>query len=254
MAGKHYDVYVLGDVETSKHLGTLTEKAAEAGAVVSRTFAFPTGCAAAHDDLTEVDAVVEALGTAIATRTPLWLPYWFHDICREEHLRRISLTLQRHGLDLLLGPHLEPLPVHGGISEIDAALRNEVRAVYALDDAAMAAVGVRSLMAELEAGLDPAEEPFDPLDDIEPEPWYFNTAEVAAALGKSSDWVSRGLRLRLFAYPDGSPVVPLGSGKGGRRRFTTAMLRAIAWSSYRRGTLEPQQLVEVLADLVPFEQ
>ena len=245
-----YDVYVLGDIETSKRMDRLSEKAAEAGAVITGTFAFPAGAAAEHDDLSEVDAVVEALGTAIATRTPVWLPFWFHDICREEHLRRISLTLQRHGLDLLLGPDLEPFPVDGGMNQIDAALRSEVHAVFALDDAAMASAGMHVLGAEIEAALAEAEEPYED----EPEYWQFSTAEVAALFGKSSDWVSRGLRQKAFVYADGSAVVPLGSGKGGRRRFTPAMLRAIAFSAHRRGTLDPQRLVAALAELDRLEQ
>lgn len=246
-----YDVYVLGDVETSKRMDRLSEKAAEAGAVITQAFAFPAGAAVEHDDLSEVDAVVEALGRAIATRTPLWLPFWFHDICREEHLRRISLTLQRHGLDLLLGPDLEPFPADSGMNQIDAALRNEVRAVYALDDAAMASAGIHVLGAEIEAALAVAEESYD---DTEPEQWHFSTAEVAALFGKSSDWVSRGLRQKAFVYADGSAVVPLGAGKGGRRRFTPAMLRAIAFSAHRRGTLEPQRLAEVLVELGRLER
>lgn len=248
-----FDVYVLGDVDTSKSLDMLTEKAAEHGAVIAQTFAFAEGEAAGHDDLTEVDAVVEALSHAIATRTNIWLPFWLQDLCRETHLRRLSLTLQRHGLNLLLGPHLEPCPVEGGINEIDAALRSEVRAVFALDDAALAAACIRPLGAEIEAALaqaapfDPAHEP--PFDWCEPQECHFSTAETAALLGRSSDWVSRGLREKTFVYADGSPVEPVGAGRGGRRRFTGPMVRAMAFSAYRRGTLSPTRLQEVLAEL-----
>ena len=77
-----YDVYVLGDVDTSQRLDMLAEKAAEHGAVITQTFAFAPGEAAKHDDLTDVDAVVEALGRAIATRTALWLPFWLQDLTR----------------------------------------------------------------------------------------------------------------------------------------------------------------------------
>ncbi|MEI6254405.1 MAG: hypothetical protein WCP30_16540, partial [Mycobacteriaceae bacterium] len=121
-----FDVYVLGDVDTSKRLDMLAAKAAEHGAVIAQTFAFAEGEAAEQNDLTEVDAVVEAVSRAIATRTDIWLPFWLQDLCRETHLRRLSLTLQRHGLNLLLGPQLAPCSVEGGLNEIDAAVRNEV--------------------------------------------------------------------------------------------------------------------------------
>jgi hypothetical protein len=75
------------------------------------------------------------------------------------------------------------------------------------------------------------------------------SAEAAALLGKSSDWVSRGLREKTFVYADGSPVEPVGAGRGGRRRFTGPMVRAMAFSAYRRGTLSPTRLQEVLAEL-----
>lgn len=242
-----YDVYVLGDVDTSQRMDLLAEKAAEHGAVITQTFAFASGEAAQHDELTDVEVVVEALGRAIATRTNLWLPFWLQDFCREQHLRRLGLVLQRHGLDLLIGPQLEPCPVEGGINEVDAALRNEVRAVYALDDAAMAAAGMHTLGAEIEAALARAGAQSHAVIDAEER--YFSTAEVAACFGKSREWVSRGLREKVFHYADGSEVEPHRVGNGGRRRFSVPMLRAMAWSAYRRGTLSPQQLEGVLAEL-----
>ena len=248
-----FDVYVLGDVDTSNRLDMLAAKAAEKGAVIAQTFAFAQGEAAGHDDLTEVDAVVEALSHAIATRTEIWLPFWLHDLCRESHLRRLCLALQRHGLNLLLGPQLEPCPVEGGFSEIDSALRNEVRAVFALDDAALAAAGMRVLGNEIEAALaqsarfESAQEP--PFDEREPVERHLSTADAAALLGKSPDWVSRGLREKTFVYADGSPVEPVCAGRGGRRRFSAAMVRAMAFSAYRRGTLSSTRLQEVLAEL-----
>ena len=253
-----FDVYVLGDVDTTKRMDLLTAKAAECGAVITETFAFGTGEAAAQEDLTEVDAVVEAVSRAIVTRTSIWLPFWLQDLSRETHLRRLSLTLQRHGVNLLLGPQLLPCPVEGGLNEIDAALRSEVRAVFNLDDAAMAAAGMRALCTEIETALaksapfEPAGEP--PFDECEPVQRLFSTAETAELLGKSPDWVSRGVREKTFVYADGSPVEPVGAGKGGRRRFTGAMVRAIAWSAYRRGTLSPQQLQGVLAELTRAER
>ena len=236
-----FDVLVLGDVDVDQRLDMLAQNAAEHGAVITRTFAFPTGEAAQHDDLTEVEAVVEALGHAIATRTSIWMPWWHQDLAREQHLRRMGLILQRHGLDLLIGQHLEPCPVEGGINEIDSALRNEVRAVYALDDAAMAAAGMHALGAEIEAAL--VEAGRRPAERI------FSTAEVAALLGKSASWVSRGLREKSFVYDDGSAVEPLRAVGRSALRFDSAMVRAMALSAFRRGALSAQQLEEVLESL-----
>ena len=241
-----YDVLVLGDVDVDQRLDMLAEKAAERGAVITQTFAFPTGEAAQHDDLTEVEAVIEALGRAIATRTPIWLPWWHQDLCREQHLRRLGLTMQRHGLDLLIGPNLEPCPVEGGINEIDSALRNEVRSVYALDDAAMARAGMHALGPEIEAALiDAGQRPAERI---------FSTADVAALLGKSASWVSRGLREKTFVYDDGSAVEPLRvTGRSGLR-FDAAMVRAIALSAFRRGAVSALLLEGVLAELARGER
>jgi hypothetical protein len=252
-------VLVLGDRDTAEHLDMLGLQAAAKGAVITQTFCFDPGAAVTHEELTEIEAVVAALGRAIATHTDIWLPFPVEDLRREEHFRRLSLALQRHGLNLLMGNDLVPCPVEGGYSAIDAALRAEVRAVDELDFAALASAGVRTLGIEIEMALAmpggpsaaPAEaedEDEPPYDDGAPE-MHFGTAEVAAYLGKSSDWISRGLRNRDFSYPDGSVVVPIQAGRRGRRTFTVAMMRAIAWSSYRRGTLSQPQLNAVLVRL-----
>lgn len=246
-------VYVLGDVDTSQRVDMLQVTAAQHNAVIGQTFAFAPGEASGSDDLSRVDAVVEALGRAIATHTDVWLPFWLQDFFREQHLRSLSMTLQRHGLNLLLGPDLIAYPVAGGLNEMDAALRNEIRAVFALDDAAVAAAGVQALAAEIEADLARAADAMviePPADESEsPVERRYSTAEAAALLGKSADWVSRGLRQRAFVYADGSAVEPMRPGGGGRRVFTAAMVRAIAWSAYRRGTLSPQHLEAVSAAL-----
>ena len=245
-------IYVLGDHETSARLDMLVAKAAEYGAVIGKAFAFGPGEAACADDLSTVDAVVEALGRAIAKRRPIWLPFW-QDLAREQHLRTVSLTLQRHGIDLLIGPQLTPVPLEGGMNPMDAAMRTEIRGVYRLDDAAMASAAMTSLGAQIETFLAltgptgaPVEEP--PLEG-EPRQRHFSTAETAALLGKSPEWVSRGVRQRVFVYADGSAIEPSRRPNSNRRTFTAPMVRAIAWSAYRRGTLSPQRLEEVLADL-----
>ena len=147
-------VYVLGDVDTTSsvyRMEMLSQRAAKFGAVISKAFAFGRGEAACHDDLTRVDAVVEALGLAIATQTDIWVPFWREDLGREKHLRTLGLTLQRHGRNLLLGFGFST--VEDGINEIDCALRNEVKAVFSLDDAAVAFAGIQTLGAEIEAAL-----------------------------------------------------------------------------------------------------
>lgn len=257
-----YAVLVIGDSDTAGRLDMLADKAAEQGAVIAGTFAFEPGEPATHDDLTHVEAVVEALSRAIATHTDLWAPFPLQDLCREQHWRRISVALQRHGLNLLMGPELSPSPVEGGYTAMDAALREEVRAVDQLDHAALSKAGVRSLWAEIEQALTDAagEEAVPPPDAGEG--WafearrerYFSTAEVAGVFGRSPNWVNAGLRSGAFTYPDGSPVEPLNTGRGGKRRFTTPMVRAMVWSAYRRGRVSAQRLEGVLAALSRAER
>lgn len=245
-------IYVLGDEDTSQRLEMLAAKAAEHGAVIGKAFAFGPGEASGTDDLSTVDAVVEALGRAIAKRRSIWLPFW-QDVAREAHLRLLCLTLQRHGLDLLIGPNLLPCPVEGGINEMDAAMRNEIRGVFRLDDSAMAAAGMKSLGTEIEeflANPGPVRTRFDePPVEEELRERHFSTAEAAALLGKSPNWVLRGVREQIFVYPDGAAIEPLRQPNSNGRALTVPMVRAIAWSAYRRGTLSSQRLEEVLAEL-----
>jgi hypothetical protein len=146
-------VLVIGDDDTAGRPDVLTEKAAEHGVRIAETFAFPQGSAAMADDLTDVEAVVAVLSRAIITRRNVWCPFPLQDLCREAHIRRLSVALQRHGLNLVLGQHMSPCPTDGGHSEIDAALRNEVKAVDDLDHAALAAAGSHTLGAEIEKAL-----------------------------------------------------------------------------------------------------
>ena len=106
-------VIVVGDRDTAQR-ADLAEKAAEQGAVIAEIYTFELGEAASHHDLAEVEAVVAALSRAIGTRTDVWVPFPLQDLCREQHIRRLSLVLQRHGLNLLMGRELAPCPVEGG--------------------------------------------------------------------------------------------------------------------------------------------
>ncbi|MEZ0362653.1 hypothetical protein ACAG26_02970 [Mycobacterium sp. pUA109] len=147
-------VVLLGDHETvGGHRDDLAALAAQQSCVVADAFGFAPGEAGAHDELTEVDAVVSALGRAIADRADVWVPFLGADLGREQHWRRLSLVLQRHGLTLRAGRDLDPFPTDGGASEIDYALRREVQAVDELDHAALAAVGAESLGREIEQAL-----------------------------------------------------------------------------------------------------
>jgi hypothetical protein len=142
-------VVVLGDDETVRRCGQLTARAASRSPTIAAMFAFPADAPTSHD-LTEVDAVVSAVARAISLRVPIWMPDPLADLRREQHYRRLSLVLQRHGLDLLVGHDLWPVPDTGGMNEIDHALRREVQNVDALDRAALAAAGVESLARVVE--------------------------------------------------------------------------------------------------------
>ena len=239
-------VLVIGDTDTAERADMLAEKAAEKGVQIAQTFAFDPGAAAAHDDLTEIEAVVAALSQAIVTRRDLWCPFPLQDFSREQHFRRLSLALQRHGLNLLMGPNLSPCPTEGGYNEVDAALRKEVWAVDELDHAALASAGLRTLGDEIEAALSDGSESPGCFGGDET---YFSTAEAATFFGKSASWLSRAVRDGVLTYPDGSPIEVLRVGTSGRLRFTAAVLRDIAHACHRRGILCRRQLDAVLAEL-----
>lgn len=253
-------VIVVGDRETAERTD-LTQKAADQGATIAATFGFNPGEAAAQDDLAKVPTLVAALGRAIGMRADIWVPFPWQDLGREQHIRRLSLVLQRRGLNLLLGRELAPCPTKGGFDAVDHALRTEVRAIDGLDRAAISAAGIQTLDDEIELELIAASErlpnPSSPTGVVGPsgQPGsevsekYFSTGQVAKFFGKSAQWVYWGLRDKVFTYPDGSLIEPERLGGNGRRRFTIAVIRDIARSCYRRGTLGEAALKEILADL-----
>lgn len=146
-------VVLLGDHDTASRTNVVTTTPDGLEIVIDEVFSFEPGEPATHDDLTEVRAVVLALGRAIAAGIPIWMPYPREDLWREQHFRRLGITLQRHGLNLLYGLTVEPCPTEGGTTEIDYALRAEVRAVDDLDRAALAAAGTSILEREIEVAL-----------------------------------------------------------------------------------------------------
>ena len=259
-----YAVIVLGDTLTIER-ADLVDKAAEHGAVITETYSFEPGEAASHDDVTAVEAVVAALSRAIATHTDLWVPFPMDDLGREQHIRRISLVLQRDGLNMLMGHDLQPCTMDGGFNEVDFALRAEVRAVDALHYAAVAAAGVRTLLVEIERELldaaptgaqsaapvvPPPARPVQPSAEGEP---TYGTAAVARFFGKSMRWLYYAMRLQYFTYPDGSPIETLRDPKSGYHRFTVPMLRDMASACYRRGILIEREYLDLLAVLARAE-
>jgi hypothetical protein len=246
-----YAVLVIGDEDTVGRMEVLAAKAAESGARIADTFAFPVGAAASNEDLAEVEAVVAALSRAVATRTCLWAPFPLQDLCREQHIRRLSAALQRHGLNLLMGQHMSPCPTEGGYSAIDAALREEVRAVDDLDRAALARSASRTLGAEIEEAL--AKSAGRPQRACRGERIY-STREAAGFLGQPINWISWALRQEFFTYADDSPIEPLRIGRGKRRRFTVSMLKEMAKSCHRHGVLNRRECERVLAELSRTER
>jgi hypothetical protein len=241
-------VLVLGDTATEQQAEMFAVRAAEHGVIISGIFAFVVGEAAAADDLAEVEQVVAALSQAIATRRDIWVPYPREDFCREEHIRRLCLVLQRHGLTLRMGPHLFECPAEGGYNAIDMALRHEVRAVDALDQAVIAAAGVQTLSTEIDAAL--AAVP----TRVHPDVTYYSTDEVAKLFRKSRNWVRWALRNNVFIRKDGTPIEPVRLGKSSRRRFTVPLLHDMAKAAYRRGVLDEIELEAVLDELTRTER
>jgi len=259
---RNAEIIVLCDRDTAQR-SDLAEKAAEQGASIAEMHTFEPGEAASHDDLTQVSAVVTALQRAIETRRDVWAPFPAPDIGREQHLRRLSLVLQRHGLDLLLGRDLASSPTTGGFSAIDHALRVEVHAVDDLDQAVLTAAGVTTLGTEIECALtamagERAEAPAIPVAEQPVETnsageKFYSTGEVAKLFGKSDQWCYWAMRNGVFTRPDGTVIEPIRLGKNGRRRFTIPVIREIARSCYRRGNLSETELEEILVELSQAE-
>ena len=269
-----YAVIVLGDHGTLE-INDLAEKAAEQGAVIAEMHSFEPGEPTCADDLAEVQAVVTGLSRAIATRTAVWMPFPLADLGREEHVRRVSMVLQRHGVNLLMGRDLEPCTTDGGFNPIDFALRTEVRAVDGLDFAAIASAGVRTLGADIERAFaeadetsaGPADHPADhPNEPAEVAPpirpkrarcvktpgtgeKHLSTGEVARFFGKPVQWVQAALRNNAFIRDDGSIIEPVRIGKGQRRRFSLTDLDEMLRSCYRQGMVTEDEYLSLIVAL-----
>jgi hypothetical protein len=148
-----FAVIVLGDTETGRRADSFADEAAAHGALITGVHTFDPGEARGCGSLTDVDAVMSALSRALTTSADIWVPFPVEDLGREQHVGRLSLVLQRHGLNLRLGRHLQPCPASEGVSEVDCALHVEVHAVDELDRAALATTGFTTLQRELELAL-----------------------------------------------------------------------------------------------------
>ena len=277
-----YAVIVLGDHGTLE-ISDLAEKAAEQGAVIAETYSFEPGDPGSQDDLTDVEAVVAALSRAVAIRADVWVPFPLPDLGREEHVRRVGLVLQRHGLNMVMGQALEPCSRDGGYNPIDFALRTEVRAVDELDRAAIAAAGARTLGAEIErafaeADISVADHPGgdagnhaeEPGGDDADEPTtcaparpararcvktpgsgekLYGIGAVARLFGRPVQWVNAALRNNSFVREDGSVIEPIKIGKGRVRRFSHTDLDEMLRSCYRQGLVSEDEYLSLIAVL-----
>jgi hypothetical protein len=81
-------------------------------------------------------------------------------------------------------------------------------------------------------------DPITQIDGLEP---AYSAREAAALLGRSYSWLDQRLRAGEFTLPDGTVVRPLRTA-GGYRRFTLAMLKDMALSSYRHGWFSMDKL------------
>ncbi len=79
------------------------------------------------------------------------------------------------------------------------------------------------------------------------EPTY-SAREAATLLGRSYSWLDRRLRAGQFVLPDGTTVQPLRTS-GRYRRFTIAVLRDVATSSYRQHWFSMEKLRSAFGQL-----
>jgi hypothetical protein len=76
----------------------------------------------------------------------------------------------------------------------------------------------------------------------------YSAHEAAALLGRSYSWLDQRVRAGQFVMPDGTAVQPLRTS-GGYRRFTIAVLRDVATSSYRQHWFSMEELKLVFREL-----
>jgi hypothetical protein len=79
------------------------------------------------------------------------------------------------------------------------------------------------------------------------ERWY-SAAETAQFFGRTNQWMYERLRKHKFRYKNGDEIEPIYLDNGWAR-FTTAIIREIALSCYRSGTVKRPELEVILARL-----
>ena len=79
------------------------------------------------------------------------------------------------------------------------------------------------------------------------ERWY-SVSETARFFNRTPTWLYEALKKQRFRTLDGSPVLPrmVGEGPKPRRRFNLEVIREIAFSMYRDGTLKMLELRQVM--------
>jgi hypothetical protein len=84
--------------------------------------------------------------------------------------------------------------------------------------------------------------------------WY-SAAETAKFFARTSAWIYDRLNRGKFTYEDGSPIVPrkVGDGPRPRMRFDSELIREIAQSMYRDGTVKFIELEVILRRLADAE-
>ena len=245
-------VIVLGDKDTGNRLEMLESRAAECGVSIAEVHTFDGSEGAQQDSVADIGAAFTALCQAIRTRSNIWLPFPL-DLIREEHARRLSLALQRHGLELMIGRNMWSCPRDSGINEVDGALRREVRAVDDLDRAVLAALGGLTLTDEIESMLRadaarsvverPGEELLDVLQRLEiqygPHPGLPSTRAGWAVrepdLKRFADWLVH--QCEMTQAQAAELLNAFGHRTKGRRLWQRSTLSALV--SSREGKSEP---------------
>lgn len=75
------------------------------------------------------------------------------------------------------------------------------------------------------------------------ERWY-SAAETARFFGRTNQWIYDRIANKKFVYTDGTAIEPV--LMEGNMRFTTELIREIALSMYRRGTVKRPELILIL--------
>jgi hypothetical protein len=86
------------------------------------------------------------------------------------------------------------------------------------------------------------------------ERWY-SAAEAARFFARTSAWIYDRFKQEKFTYRDGTPIVPVmtGTGPKPRRRFNLELIREIANSMYRDGTVKMEEYKVILTRIASAE-